>query len=87
MSGQRPWGLTVYRSAIGAPMWSLGVHLDLHTPTLDIHLPWHTVQVGRNNWEGKRFTFRRGAPWNGHSDNCEHPHRALAEPVDEGGQS
>lgn len=40
----RPFGVTVFRNVLGAPMFSLGIHFDWHTPTLDIHLPEFTIQ-------------------------------------------
>jgi hypothetical protein len=75
VSGLRSWDIRVYRQDRGAPMVSLGVHIDLHTPTLDLHLPFHTVQIGRNHWEGdgRRFVSHQAEPWNGHSGNCDHP--------------
>jgi hypothetical protein len=76
MSGLRPWDIRVYRQVRGAPMFSLGVHIDLHTPTIDVHLPFYTIQVGRNHWEqdGRRFAYLDEPDrWNGHSDNCDRP--------------
>ena len=70
--GKRPWGVTVFQNARWAPMLSLGVHVDLHTPTLDLHLPFLTVQIGRNNWDGRRFVVHPAERWNGHTDNCDH---------------
>ena len=86
MSGERPWQLSVWQDAIRAPFFSLGVHVDLHTPTLDLHLPGWTVQIGRNGywgvdgrtiegisvWLGGRVMFCRGHRWTGHTDNCDH---------------
>lgn len=76
MSGLRPWDVRVYRQVRGAPVVSLGVHVDLHTPTIDFHLPLFTVQIGRNHWEsdGRRVVYFDGPErWNGHTDNCDHP--------------
>lgn len=72
MSGLRPWGVTVFCNAIGAPMVSIGVHVDFHTPTIDLHLPRHTVQIGRNNYNGRRLAIHPAQRWGGHSDNCDH---------------
>lgn len=79
VSGLRPWGVTVFSNARGVPMVSFGVHVDFHTPTLDLHLPFVTVQVGRNNWEGRRFVFHAAEPWNGHTDNCDHDRKWVCE--------
>lgn len=68
----RPWGIVIFRQAIGVPMLSLGIHVELHTPTVDLHLPLITVQIGRNDWQGRRFVYHSGEPWNGHTDNCDH---------------
>lgn len=87
MSGLRPWGINVFRQNRGAPMVSLGIHLDLHTPTVDIHLPRWLVQIGRNTYwtpgnglRGMRFycggrvtIIDDGVRWSGHTDNCDHP--------------
>lgn len=59
MSGLRPWQLTIWQSLRGGPMFSLGIHVDLHTPTIDLHLPGWTVQPASR--------------WIGHTDNCDHP--------------
>lgn len=87
MTGLRPWGLIVWRSLRGAPFFSLGIHVDLHTPTIDLHLPGWTVQLGRNTfwtpamampgmrfWLGGRVMVDFGTErWGGHTDNCDHP--------------
>lgn len=86
MSGLRPWQLSVWQGNTGAPFFSLGIHVDLHTPTVDIHLPGWTVQVGRNGYwgvvgsmdgvtshlGGRIIVARSLGPWNGHTDNCDH---------------
>lgn len=86
MSGRRPWQLHLGRWPTGAPMVSLGVHFDWHTPTLDLHLPGWTVQLGRNGywgltapaldgdrtWLGGRVWLSRQGRWQGHTDNCDH---------------
>lgn len=79
MSGLRPWGVTVFRNVKGVPMASLGIHVDLHTPTVDLHLPLVTVQIGRNNWDGRRFAYHGGEVWRGHTDNCDHPRAKGSE--------
>jgi hypothetical protein len=90
MSGVRPWQLTVWRQVRGAPYVSLGVHVDFHTPTLDFHLPFCTVQLGRNGYwrradglPGMWFLFEDRVlihtpteRWGGHSDNCDHEREA-----------
>lgn len=53
-------------------MFSLGVHVEFHTPTLDLHLPFYTVQIGRNNYDGRRFAYFDGHERFTHSDNCDH---------------
>lgn len=86
MSGLRPWQVSIWRQYRGAPMFSLGIHVDLHTPTLDLHLAGWTVQAGRNLFwtranamPGMRFLFgdrvmiSPAERWPGHSDNCDHP--------------
>jgi hypothetical protein len=87
MTGLRPWGLILWQNTKGCPFYSLGVHLDLHTPTLDLHLPGWTIQLGRNTFwtptnalPGMAFAFGgrvmvawTSDRWNGHSDNCDHP--------------
>ena len=87
MSGRRPWQLSIWRQVRGAPYYSLGVHLDLHTPTLDLHLPFWTIQIGRNGYwgvaaeplpggrsflGGRVFVDNIRERWSGHSDNCDH---------------
>jgi hypothetical protein len=69
----RRWGVYVFRNLRGAPMVSLGVHLDLHTPVVDIHLPVFTVKVGRMYLASDPGWFRYiGGPerWSGHMGDC-----------------
>ena len=68
-------------------MVSLGIHIDLHTPTLDLHLPLFTVQLGRNDWQGRRFVYHDDPTpaWNGHTDNCDHPRFAECPSCGGGG--
>lgn len=87
MSGLRPWQLSIWQSTVGAPFVSLGVHVDLHTPTIDFHLPGFTVQFGCNgfwgvrtppldggrSWLGGRVLYQPWVGrWDGHTDNCDH---------------
>jgi hypothetical protein len=85
MSGLRPWQLIFWREQHGAPFVSVGIHIDLHTPTVDLHVPFWTVQLGRNlYWRkanampGMRFLFgdrllvSDAERWTGHTDNCDH---------------
>lgn len=65
----RRWGVHVFQAS-RAPFLSLGVHVDWHTPTLDLHVGRTQVQIGRNNWQGEgRFSFRRHKS-DGHTDQC-----------------
>lgn len=79
-SKSRRWGVYVFRQVRGAPMVSLGIHLDLHTPRLDLHLPVHTVCIGRIVWQatGRAFYLDDHERWSGHTDDCWH-REALAE--------
>lgn len=86
MSGRRPWQLSIWQSLRGAPMFSLGLHVDFHTPTIDLHLPGWTVQLGRNGYWGMaqqpldrdrtylggRILVSKAPRWSGHTDNCDH---------------
>lgn len=96
MSGVRPWQLIVWRQGL-APMISLGLHLDLHTPTLDLHTPFGVIQLGRNGFwtrtnrlNGMRFVFGDRVmigspmPWSGHTDNCDHARATDPEAGGEG---
>jgi len=69
---KRPWGIVVFQNSRWVPMFSLGIHVDLHTPTVDLHLPLITVQIGRNDWQGRRFVIHPTEPWDGHTMNCDH---------------
>jgi hypothetical protein len=76
-TGTRRWGVVVFRNLIGAPMFSLGIHVDLHTPTLDLHVADYMVQIGRNLYEpdgpGSRLQrHRQHDRWHGHTGNCDH---------------
>ena len=89
MSGLRRWQVIAWQYAKGSPFYSLGIHLDLHTPTLDVHLPFWTLQFGRNLYwtranrlPGMHFPFGDRIligfstdRWDGHSDNCDHERR------------
>lgn len=68
----RSWALYIFENARWAPMVSLGIHVDFHTPRAELHLPLITVSVGRIGWAG-RFRYFRGERWNGHTDDCDHP--------------
>lgn len=71
----RRWGVYVFRVARGAPMVSLGIHIDLHTPRVDLHLPLVLVSIGRIVWEpGTRrfFYLDDHERWGGHTDDCWH---------------
>ena len=75
MAKGRRWGVYAFRQLRGAPMVSLGVHLDLHTPRVDFHLPLWTVCIGRMVWEpGTQLLFVFDGPerWSGHMDDCWH---------------
>lgn len=62
----------MFRQPHGSPFLSLGVHLDWHTPTLDLHVLVWTVQVGRNVWQdGRRFVYSGGGVASGHTDHCQ----------------
>lgn len=76
----RRWGIYVFRQFHGAPMVSLGVHLDWHTPRMELHLPLVTISIGRIVWEpgGGRFFYLDGGRWGGHTDDCWH-REAMAE--------
>lgn len=69
----RPWGIVIFSNMLGAPMLSLGIHVEWHTPTIDLHVFRWTVQIGRNDWNGRRFAYYPGEQWHGHTDNCDHP--------------
>lgn len=73
---RRRWGITVFWTT-GAPFFSLGIHIDLHTPTVDLHVGSGCVQIGRNMWNGKRFVFATQG-WSGHTDNCDHQRSEVA---------
>lgn len=85
MSGLRPWGVMYFRQATGAPFLSLGIHVDLHTPRVDVFLPRSGLTIGRIRWWtdsaldgdrlrfGERLYMAAAHPWNGHSDDCDHP--------------
>lgn len=67
----RRWGVTVYQNARWVPMVSLGVHIDWHTPLIDLHLPLVTISIGRTLYEiGPRVVVNRAEPWAGHTDMC-----------------
>lgn len=65
-------------------MLSLGLHVDWHTPTLDLHFLVWTVQLGRNVWQPRgRFHYVTAGHWTGHTDNCSCPERwATPDPLD-----
>lgn len=68
---QRRWGVHIFRGGGGYPWFSLGIHLDWHTPTLDLHIGRSLVQVGRNNWEGEsRLSVLPPTRGDGHTDQC-----------------
>lgn len=65
----RYWGIGIFHTK-KAPWFSLGIHLDWHTPTLDFHIGKSAIQIGRNQWEeGKRITFGTNTS-SGHTDQC-----------------
>ena len=54
---------------------SLGIHLDWRTPTLDLHLPWLTIQIGRVAWhDGPRFRLNTKEPREFHCERCYDAH-------------
>lgn len=67
----RRWGIHAVWAS-GAPFVSLGVHLDWHTPTIDLHIGKGFVQLGRNQHdrEGRISWFRHRN--DGHTDQCVH---------------
>lgn len=67
---ERRWGVQAFWCR-GAPWFSLGVHLDWHTPTLDVHFARGSAQVGRNNWR-RTFDFVTDTS-DGHTMQCVHP--------------
>ena len=64
---RRRFGVGIVESS-GVPWASLGIHIDWHTPTIDLYLGRITVQVGRNQ-HAERFTFDR-FKGTGHTDQC-----------------
>jgi hypothetical protein len=67
----RRWGVYVHRQPRRSPWLSLGVHLDWHTPTLDLYLLAWVVQIGRNVWQPTgRFHYGDGGVGTGHTDQC-----------------
>lgn len=71
---ERRWGVSVFREPRRSPWISVGLHLDWHTPTLDLHLVRWVVQVGRNVWqEGRRFVYAESGTATGHTDQCTCP--------------
>lgn len=72
---RRKWGLTCFTTT-QAPFFSLGFHIDLHTPTFDLHIGPTCIQLGRNMWDGTRVKVATQR-WNGHTDNCDHPRTAA----------
>ncbi len=63
----RRWGVNVFW-ARGAPWVSVGIHVDWHTPTLDLHIGRGAIQVGRNNWQGRLMVAIHRS--DGHTDQC-----------------
>jgi hypothetical protein len=76
----RRWGVIAFRQHHGAPMVSLGVHADRHTPRVDLYLVVWTVCIGRivPTYEPSRLIRYSGSQWSGHTDDCWH-REALAE--------
>ena len=75
MTKSRRWGVYAFRQLRGAPMVSLGVHLDLHTPRVDLHVPLWTVCIGRIVWHlghQRVFVLDDHRRWSGHTDDCWH---------------
>lgn len=69
----RRWGVQVFHNLRWAPMFSLGVHVDFHTPRVDFHLPLITVAVGRIVWWSDPRLQNIDGPddrWSGHMDDC-----------------
>jgi hypothetical protein len=62
----RLYGIEVFRD-LHLPGMSLGLHLDWHTPLLDLHVGRSIIQIGRIVYEGKRF--------------CVHTHDAKGHTV------
>lgn len=65
----RRWGVHWF-VARRTPCLSLGIHVDWHTPTLDLHIGRSLLQIGRNNWEGERRLVKVVTISTGHTDQC-----------------
>lgn len=85
MSGTRPWQIAIHEHTPGAWLLSLGIHIDPHTPLIDLYLVKWTVEVGRvmfwrrsNALPGMRFLFgdrlllNAAAERREHTDMCDH---------------
>lgn len=67
----RRWGVHVFRDPANTPWASLGLHLDWHTPSLDLFLVKFVVQIGRNQHDSEgRFSYAANPPADGHTDQC-----------------
>jgi hypothetical protein len=65
----RRYGIHVFHIA-RAPWFSLGIHIDWHTPTLDLFVGRWTIQTGKNQWDREsRFEFYNEVS-SGHTDQC-----------------
>ena len=65
----RRWGIHLLWTH-GAPWFSLGIHLDWHTPTLDLFIARGGVQIGRNMWDAEGRIGVGTNQSSGHTDQC-----------------
>jgi hypothetical protein len=58
-----------YFHYLGWWSWSLGIHLDPHTPNIEIHIPFGFLRVGRERTWEKSLEDRTSIKTIGYWDN------------------